>query len=1384
VPDHYQELLVLLKSEDIMEVMQGVSQLSSELVMAQDDVLGSFPLDLMTPPLVECLRKEGIEDVGLYAINCLNQLAESLPNVCSIIAACNGIPALCSKLVNLSYIDVSEQAIKLLEKLAYEHAPQILQEGGLCTLLNVMDFFEVGTQRQILSLLSNLARGVLSQDLFKGQVSPALPLLATLLQYRSQDYLPTNEKALEFFGSLVTALERICRNSHDALREDLEELRENGVLEHSMRLAQEAPQLRPQVFRLLAGLCKGSIPALSEWLHMGGAQMLAATLEQDGETRLGAYVLEALQLIDAVLPGKGSRESEMQGFYTAQPELLTSLGEMLIPRLLQLYERFVNKTVRQMTLDILEKLLIHEHFLRSIAPRDAAIFLSALLCSKDLPTVKKALSMAKALYEKVPELVACYFVREGVIYRVEALKQAELKFELPSPVRESPGRNRLRFLLEGMDSSMEPRLLDQFLRHMRRRGLEDEDFDMPLAERLKRTSSERSDPGRDLRTEVDTLSNEVLAAHQRLGKDAFARVLLDLKALSHRLFACSGDDPEPQLGQFLQMMGSPEGVSAFEMSSSGMAAAVWRWVTCGQDFGDPIVPPKRLAAFGVRVKELLRALWKEKERGVSYFQVLVQLLQEVVARDQQLPLTLYDSPAGGLVLGLRTLAQRTQVMLAYLPEQPVAAVSSEVRAEIDSKTALFASIGSLGIAIEQYQPLSSLAEVLSKVQSATDLDQFRLSSFRAPSRFRGISEGQLSLLRQHLRLQQMLSENFDLRTSLNELGLLGEGHEELIEQLQDQLHRDVEEADEEEVAPRQPTGVQSSAVTAQLLFNQVPVPPHTTVFEALSRYSDPLSEEPLTLQFRFIPKESVAPNDAAKFLSGQHALLWQVLKEAANVGLEVADPLLSPLRVLKLLHYLNRLQPLTRGSVLFPGEDLPRVPLPNALFQSQKLTALLGKQSQDVVALIGHTASDWVWRLPLKCSFAFPFPLRVQFFRVSGLLPAKALQLFAGRIKVSGDILQLRAPRQKIQVDRDHVLEIAIRTLSDQTLLQHAALDFNYPNEEGTGAGPTLEFYSLTAREVRGQKMWRNAGEEAGLFPAPGDEGLFEFVGRFVGKVLSEDKVVDLPLSPAFWKLVFGATMTLGDLQQVDKALHRHLSDLAEVAARRSWILSNPSFTPDMKDRQLSQLTFRGTAISDLGLSFVLPGYDLPLKPNGKDTLVTLDSLEEYVHLAAEKTLMQTSQATAFRRGLELSVSVRFLAGFTGEELETLLCGEDGGKWDYDTLLESVVPAHGYTKSSTVYRQLLQVMSELSPADKKLCLQFLTGCPRLPIGGTAYSGFKALNPPLTVVRKSTSGPADQYLPSVMTCQNYLKVPEYSAVEVVRKQFRYAFVEAHDAFHLS
>ena len=67
-----------------------------------------------------------------------------------------------------------------------------------------------------------------------------------------------------------------------------------------------------------------------------------------------------------------------------------------------------------------------------------------------------------------------------------------------------------------------------------------------------------------------------------------------------------------------------------------------------------------------------------------------------------------------------------------------------------------------------------------------------------------------------------------------------------------------------------------------------------------------------------------------------------------------------------------------------------------------------------------------------------------------------------------------------------------------------------------------------------------------------------------------------------------------------------------------------------------------------------------------------------------------------------------------------------------------------------------------------------------------FSGFKALNPPLTIVCKSVDPPQnpDHFLPSVMTCVNYLKLPDYSSVDVMREKLSVAIREGRHSFHLS
>lgn len=113
--------------------------------------------------------------------------------------------------------------------------------------------------------------------------------------------------------------------------------------------------------------------------------------------------------------------------------------------------------------------------------------------------------------------------------------------------------------------------------------------------------------------------------------------------------------------------------------------------------------------------------------------------------------------------------------------------------------------------------------------------------------------------------------------------------------------------------------------------------------------------------------------------------------------------------------------------------------------------------------------------------------------------------------------------------------------------------------------------------------------------------------------------------------------------------------------------------------------------------------------------------------------------------------------------------------------MDSIKADHGFNMDSRSVRNLLQTMSELNVRQRRDFLQFITGSPKLPIGG-----FKSLVPTFTVVCRPSEPPytPDDYLPSVMTCVNYLKLPDYSNIEVLRDRLLVAIREGQGAFHLS
>ncbi|KAJ3411244.1 Ubiquitin fusion degradation protein 4 [Chytridiales sp. JEL 0842] len=356
--------------------------------------------------------------------------------------------------------------------------------------------------------------------------------------------------------------------------------------------------------------------------------------------------------------------------------------------------------------------------------------------------------------------------------------------------------------------------------------------------------------------------------------------------------------------------------------------------------------------------------------------------------------------------------------------------------------------------------------------------------------------------------------------------------------------------------------------------------------------------------------------------------------------------------------------------------------------------------------------------------------------------------------------------------------------------------------------------------------VWRDDGRQGGdsvseylnpsggLFPAPmtttmlkSEKGrrtihLFKSIGTFVAKALLDSRIVDMPFSPLLLEMMIGEeaedrsaskkahgkkgrmASELHLLKHIDSTLYNSLADLKKYAQLRDAIVKNQSLSAEDRTKALSEITVKGAKLEDLCLDFTMPGYpEIELIPNGSDTPLTLDNVSEYVDMVVELTVGSgvAKQIDAFRSGFNRVFAVSDLRSFSVQELGLLISGNENEDWSIETLVDCIKADHGYTADSRAIRFLVEMMSTYSPVERREFLMFVTGSPKLPIGG-----FKAFSPPLTVVCKNveTGRKPDDYLPSVMTCVNYLKVPDFSTLEVMKQRFDVAIKEGQGCFHLS
>ncbi|XP_017139696.1 E3 ubiquitin-protein ligase TRIP12 isoform X5 [Drosophila miranda] len=300
----------------------------------------------------------------------------------------------------------------------------------------------------------------------------------------------------------------------------------------------------------------------------------------------------------------------------------------------------------------------------------------------------------------------------------------------------------------------------------------------------------------------------------------------------------------------------------------------------------------------------------------------------------------------------------------------------------------------------------------------------------------------------------------------------------------------------------------------------------------------------------------------------------------------------------------------------------------------------------------------------------------------------------------------------------------------------------------------------------------------------------FKFLGKFMAKAVMDSRMLDLPFSLPFYRWLVSEEHSIGlaDLMRVAPEVQNTLVRLQDVVRQREYLLSDPNLDAMEKTEKIEQLDLDGCPIADLGLDFVLPGHaNIELCRGGRDTPVTVHNLRQYISLVSYWFLIEgvQKQFEALREGFDSVFPIQRLRMFYPEELECVFCGsaneQQHQRWDAKMLQDSCRTDHGFHQESQAIQHLYEILSSYNRDEQRAFLQFVTGSPRLPTGG-----FKALTPPLTIVRKTLDGnqnPND-YLPSVMTCVNYLKLPDYSNRDVMRQKLKVAANEGSMSFHLS
>ncbi|XP_070283574.1 E3 ubiquitin-protein ligase HECTD1 isoform X5 [Myotis yumanensis] len=271
------------------------------------------------------------------------------------------------------------------------------------------------------------------------------------------------------------------------------------------------------------------------------------------------------------------------------------------------------------------------------------------------------------------------------------------------------------------------------------------------------------------------------------------------------------------------------------------------------------------------------------------------------------------------------------------------------------------------------------------------------------------------------------------------------------------------------------------------------------------------------------------------------------------------------------------------------GDEQPQFTFPPDEFTSKKITTKILQQIEEPLALASGALPDWCEQLTSKCPFLIPFDTRQLYFTCTAFGASRAIVWLQNRREATvertrttssvrrddpGEFRVGRLKHERVKVPRGESLMEWAENVMQIHADRKSVLEVEFLGEEGTGLGPTLEFYALVAAEFQrtdlgtwlcddnfpddesrqvdlggglkppGYYVQRSCGLFTAPFPQDSDEleritKLFHFLGIFLAKCIQDNRLVDLPISKPFFKL-----MCMGDIKSnISKLIYESRGD-------------------------------------------------------------------------------------------------------------------------------------------------------------------------------------------------------------------------------------------------